>query len=660
MATEESKIVVSVERGTFKSSLKGMEREVAASGTRMKSSLSGAFSAGMGNVKNSIKGIFSGIGQHMKTAMTFGGAIGAGVLIKDALQLQTLYRNIAYNMGKMPGQAMKWQDVQALVSRTVANTGAKAEDLAAAFGKIAPEIGNLEGSKKTLEAIGILATATGGSIDTFSDVAIRAVEKFKISTDRLPEAMSQFESLTGIGGPALDDLGRRFGMMAGAASDAGFTGEEGMRSLLNIMNQVDDLIGDRAEPALKRFFEVFRVGGKDIKDLEKKMGGKFAKGMGAKEKLESILAKGGAARTELESKLSGDMMLAFKQMVPAFDNTLKEALAAGKTKQEATALAVEAFDRSITGADKKTRSYAENLEAATKRFKEDPALQLQKAMNKLQEVMTSPKALESIKKLMDVLPPLAEKMAKLLEFIIEHPFVTGGLAVGGKLGMSFLGGYGSKFLDNSFSGGGKGGAKGGIPMVPPSAEKMKMSGASIGQGAVGVIAAAGIGYSIGTVISEMITAAGEEISKKQIETLNKLSGRGGLSKEVAGVDLSTEEGRKKAGELKKKLKSEESAAVKRVEGEGFWSRLKRDMLSVMSGGGTGGEAFKEESRAITSMQNIIARAESDAARQEYFNKLMKSADSASKALDKVGGKDVTGGHGTPPKKGKQKPGADVD
>jgi hypothetical protein len=488
-------------------------------------------------------------------------------------------------------------------------------------------------------------------MDLFSDVAARAVEKFNISTDRLPEALAQFESLTGRGGPKLDELGRKFGMMAGAAAEAGFTGEEGMRTILNIMNQVDDkLESGKSEGALKRFFEVFRVGGKDVKDLEKAMGGKFEKGSGAKEKLEAVLAKGGKARAELEEKLGPDVAVMFNQMIPIFDNTMKEALAAGKTRQEATTLAVEAFDRSITGADKQTRSYADNVKAATDRLKDDPALQLQKAMNKLQEVMTSPQALESIKKLMDVLPPLAEKMAKLLEFILEHPLVSGGLAVGGKLGMSFLGGYGGKMLDNSFPGGGK---SGGV-MVPPSAEKLKMSGAQIGQGAVGVLAAAGIGYSIGTVISEMITAAGEEISKKQTKILNELSGRGALSKEVsevAGLDMNTEEGRKRAVEIKKKLESEKSGAVKRLEGEGFWSRFKRDMLSVMSGGGTGGEAFSEETRAITSMQNAIARAEGDAARQAYFDKLMKSADSASKALDKIGGTEPPGPRGPkiPPK-----------
>jgi len=675
--TEEAKIVVSVERGTFKSSLKGMEREVAASGTRMKSYLSGAFSAGMGNVKNSIKGIFSGIGQHMKTAMTFGGAIGAGVLIKDALQLQTLYRNIAYNMGKMPGQAMKWQDVQALVSKTVEKTGAKAEDVAAAFGKIAPEIGNLEGSKKTLEAISILATATGGSIDTFSDVAIRAVEKFKISTDRLPEAMSQFESLTGIGGPALDDLGRRFGMMAGAASDAGFTGEEGMRSLLNIMNQVDDLIGDRAEPALKRFFEVFRVGGKDIKDLEKKMGGKFAKGMGAKEKLESILAKGGAARTELESKLSGDMMLAFKQMVPAFDNTLKEALAAGKTKQEATALAVEAFDRSITGADKKTRSYAENLEAATKRLKEDPALQLQKAMNKLQEVMTSPKALESIKKLMDVLPPLAEKMATLLGVILDHPILAGGAALVGRGGMSYASGMmGNLFRSPWNAGTGGGGAPSlsgipfektgmspakmtmsggklivtpgtGWPMVPPDSNKMKITGSQIAGGFANSVAALGVGVAIGTAAAKAMQGAADESTDRQNKDIERYDKMRGM------IDKGNYTGARKA------LLGSEKYESERFEGLGGKMSMGAAFIGALF---TGGDNPLEEARANTSRKQITAAELATA----MANESSKSADmmvALKKAFEKgvkIDTSDSGGGHGAPKSKGKQKPGADVD
>jgi|GEM_PF-5916594 hypothetical protein len=549
MATEEAKIVVNIERGAFKTALKGMEGEVASSGRRMKSSLSGAFSAGLGNVKNTIKGMFSGIGGHMKTIATFGGAIGAGVLIKDALHLQTLYRNIAYNMSKIPGQAMRWQDVQAVVNKTVEKTGAKAEDLATTFGNLSQEM-DLESAKKTLEAIATMSTATGKSMESFTDVAIRGVEKFKISTNDLPEALAQFESLTDIGGPKLEELGRKFGLLAGAASDAGFVGAEGMKSLMNMMIQADDVIGENSERAFKNIFSVLREGGSGLAGIEKKMGGKFAKGTGGKEKMEAILAKGGGARGEFEKKLSAEGLLAFKQLVPIFDDTMKEALAAGKSRQEATTLAVKAFDDSITGANKKTRTYAQNLEAATKRLKEDPALQLQKAMNKLQEVMTSPKALASIKKLMDILPPLAEKIAALLGVVMDHPLLSGAGAVGGKLGASLVGGMVSRTLGGGFGGGpGAAGSPGmapsaaglsasqmgmtpakmtmtgggkmivtpgtGWPMVPPDSTKMGLTGQQIGTGFAGAVAALGVGVAIGTAISGVLQSAADDLINRE-------------------------------------------------------------------------------------------------------------------------------------------------
>jgi hypothetical protein len=330
------------------------------------------------------------------------------------------------------------------------------------------------------------------------------------------------------------------------------------------------------------------------------------------------LAKGGAARTELESKLSGDMMLAFKQMVPAFDNTLKEALAAGKTKQEATALAVEAFDRSITGADKKTRSYAENLEAATKRLKEDPALQLQKAMNKLQEVMTSPKALESIKKLMDVLPPLAEKMAQLLGIIIDNPLLSAGAAVGGRLGMSMVGGMASRAI---FGGGGFGGvpsgggavapSTGGLsyekmgmtaakmtmqgngkmiitpgtgwPMVPPDSNKMKMTGSQIAGGFANAVAAAGVGIAIGTAAAIAMQAGADKTQEVSNQLIKKLDKLGFDIANVSGPPKTAEEALK-AVRLHKRVMGAAKYEAERYSGVGGKIDLGQALLGTIFGG----------------------------------------------------------------------------
>lgn len=682
MATNEAKIVVNIERGAFKSSLKGMESDVAASGKRMKTALSSSLSAGLGNVKNSMKGMLSGIGGHMKTLATFGGAIGAGMLVKDALHLQTLYRNIAYNINKIPGQAMKWQDVQAAVDRSVEKTGAKAEDMARTFDFLFKEIGDVDVAKNSLEAIGTIATATGGSVDDLAEVVRLAVEKFNIGTDRLPDALANFESLTGIGGKGIDELGRRFGMMAGAAADAGFTGEEGMRGVLGLLMQVDNAIGERAEPAIKRMFEVLRHGGTDIESIEKKMGRKFNVGEDARERMKAILAKGGPARAELMKKLTGDAYLAFKQIAPAFDTALEKALASGKSQTEATTMALEAFDRSILGSKEQLRSFEDNAKEAARRLKDDPALQLQKAMNKLQKVMTSPQALASIKKLMDVLPPLAENMAKLLGFILDHPLIAGGAAVVGKGGASFASGY----LGNMLFGHGGGGMTGpgagagapsaagysakqlgmtpakmtmtgggrmivtpgrGWPMVPPSETKMKMSGQQIGQGAVGVLAAAGIGVTIGTEIANALQKSGDDLIKRQNKDIKRFDKLGRKISGIGGPGETAAERRKKGYSAALQLVGGARYDTQRYEGVGGKLSMIVDTFGALFTGSddpfTQLKTNTEKSTKAWDQLNENMGKRHASSLDEFVKKLTDSGDRVSKALDKIdGGKPTRG------------------
>jgi hypothetical protein len=686
VATNEAKIVVNIERGAFKSYLKGMESDVAASGKRMKTALSSSLSAGLGNVKNSMKGMLSGIGGHIKTLATFGGAIGAGMLVKDALHLQTLYRNIAYNINKIPGQAMKWQDVQAAVERSVEKTGAKAEDMARTFDFLFKEIGDVDVAKNSLEAIGTIATATGGSVDDLAEVVRLAVEKFNIGTDRLPDALANFESLTGIGGKGIDELGRRFGMMAGAAADAGFTGEEGMRGVLGLLMQVDNAIGERAEPAIKRMFEVLRHGGTEIESIEKKMGRKFKVGEDARERMKAILAKGGPARAELMKKLTGDAYLAFKQIAPAFDTALEKALASGKSQTEATTMALEAFDRSILGSKEQLRSFEDNAKEAARRLKDDPALQLQKAMNKLQKVMTSPQALASIKKLMDVLPPLAENMAKLLSFILDHPLVAGGAALVGKGGASFASGYLGNLLFGGTGGGGKGaaGPSGaamstqaamskythaqlgmtpakmsmwngkmittpgrGIPMVPPSETKMKVSGQQIGQGAVGVIAAAGIGVAIGTEIANALQKAGDDLIKRQNKDIKRFDKLGREISGIGGPGETAAERRKKGYSVASQLIGGAQYDVERYEGVGGKLSMIVDTFGALFTGGddpfTQLKTNTERSTKAWDQLNENMGKRHASSLDEFVKKLTDSGDRVSKALDKIdGGKPTRG------------------
>ena len=123
--------------------------------------------------------MFNSFRGGIKNLLTFGGALGGGALVKNALEMQGIYRNIAFTLSKLPGVTMSWEQVQDMVTQRADETGQKSEDIARAFHSVVMATGNLSYSADALDSIGLAATASGENIDSLATATELMQRKFK-------------------------------------------------------------------------------------------------------------------------------------------------------------------------------------------------------------------------------------------------------------------------------------------------------------------------------------------------------------------------------------------------------------------------------------------------------------------------------------------------
>src|SRR3990167_3407131 len=100
MATREAGIKVTLKSGAYSAGLDDMKRRTKQAGDEMGRALSVNMKQGLGAATNSMRSMMSSVGGMMRTALTLGGAVSVGALVKDAIQLQGVFRNIAFTVNK--------------------------------------------------------------------------------------------------------------------------------------------------------------------------------------------------------------------------------------------------------------------------------------------------------------------------------------------------------------------------------------------------------------------------------------------------------------------------------------------------------------------------------------------------------------------------------
>ncbi len=439
MAAREASLKVTLQPASFQAGLRRMEQMTKASGQRMGRALKEPMSAGLKSAKQSMTGLMNGLKTGIKMAATLGGALSFAGLAKDAISMQNTYRNIAFNVNKVAGNTETWESIQTLVNSTVQKTGRSASELSEAFIEVFEATGDLEFARKSMETIGTTATATGHSIGALATTMQLASRKFDVGADGIDDAMTRMIEKTGVGGKGIEELTNRFAVMAGEAGAAGMKGGKGISQLLGIMLKLDSSIGEKADPGLKQMFQTLKGGTTQFIRLKKAMGGmKFEADMTAMDKMKAIL-QSKSGRAMAEQTFIADARVAYDTLAAPFEEAMKVAQEQGATRLEAMAKGAEAFDRSLAEMSKSSMKFSAIQNEANQRQIDDPMVRMNKALARISDAFTKPQMIAAMNKLADKIPAFADAVVWALNKLIDNPWESIAVLVGGKIALAFAG-----------------------------------------------------------------------------------------------------------------------------------------------------------------------------------------------------------------------------
>jgi hypothetical protein len=394
-----------------------------------------AWSAGLGNVKKTIGGIGKTLTRHIKTMATLGGAVGTGALVKDAVELQTLYRDISFLVERVPGQIMRWKDVQELAEKSAKRTGQTTMGMAKAFRAVYAATGDLQFSKEVLDNIGLAATAAGRDTEQIAIIAHMVRRKWGATGDTMNEMMARFIEKLERGGMSMEDLTSRFDLVAGEAEAAGMKGAAGVSQLFGVIERLDARMGaGMGARGFKTLLQYMKNGTTQMERFEKTGKIKFEPDATPFEKIRKILEdpKMRALTMKVFTETAGTAIEEFQEpFIEAYETAIKEK----KSEKEATKAGLAAYDAMIDKIGESSYTWDKLTATAEKRVKEDPSVKMREAMNKVRDAFSQPKMIEALGKLADKLPALADAIAEMVEFVVDNPMLALGVVGGLKFGL---------------------------------------------------------------------------------------------------------------------------------------------------------------------------------------------------------------------------------
>lgn len=525
-------ITVSIKNQGFKSGLKEMEGDAKKSGETIGTSLSEPMKKGIEGANGAIKSMFSEIGSAVKTVATLGGAVAIGSFVKQAVDAQTVYRDLANQINRVKGNSEDWKSVMASIQPVAERTGQTSTDMAAAFKTVFSKTGDLEFSKKSLEGIGTAATATGIKAEQLAAMMQIAYRKFGVEGKDANAALAAFVEKIGHGGVSAELLGDQFASIAGDASAAGMKGTAGISQLLGMVQALDKRVGEKAIPGLQMMFMILKEGGAAAKNLQLTGNVKFKPDMTMYDKVRETL-KSDTGRNAAKVIFTADSRTVYDSLSQPFEQAYQLAKKQGKSTQDATKAGLAAYDASVAAMGTSTAKYSDLQAQAADRMKNDPAVIWRMALDKMAVAFQDPKMMGAIEKLAQMLPRVADGFVKLMSWVLNNPELTAGLAVGAKVGGGFAGG--------ALNAAGDAAGKNLMAIVGP----MLMSNATSAGTAMGmavkgalVTSAALVGFAIGKMIADAFwdAKAAREKGMQEASTgsLNALHS-GDIEKKKAGL-----------------------------------------------------------------------------------------------------------------------------
>ena len=457
MATKTAGIKLTLSAAGFSTGLTKLEGDSKRSAKSIGQHFQTAMSDGLKNGLESVRSTFSTIKNTVMSIGGLAGGLGVAELLRGAVTTEAGFRKLAFSIRAGTGEAIDFRDVQREVQATALATGQATDELGRVMQSVFQETGDAEFARNTIGTIATAATGAHEPLETMGSIAGTLNEKFGITEENLGAALAAAVGLGNKGGVAVSDLGEKLGVMGAFAKEAGLQGEDGFAKTLALMNLADNATGNlkRGLGAVGGLLETLSSKSERVK-IGAKLGIDGSKLKGdATQQIGAILAATGGKSEKLEKAFGGETLKLLVDMgktyATAFDAT------AGSVKDKSAA-ALAAYEASLQAAGKSSLTYGDlQTEAAAEM--ETTEKKMAVALEKLRQAFAKPEITDALTKLMSKLPALADIVASLVDFAVEHPALAGAGALGASVGGSVMTGAANSAFDALIKGAFKSGGQ---------------------------------------------------------------------------------------------------------------------------------------------------------------------------------------------------------
>jgi len=515
MSIREAAIRVNMKAQGFLTGLRQMLQETDLVSKKMerkfKVVMGRSFQAGIKSSKEALKDLGSGIKETMGNAATLGGAIGTGAMINNAMQLQEVYSQVAFQLERATGKAHSLGEVQSFVVSAAKETKRTHEELGTAMAVMLDKGTDPTFAIQSLQSVGHVMNATGKEANQVGRLLSGMSIKFGLNGREAAGMLDQVLAASSKGKLSMEEYMEDFNEFGSIAKTAGFGGKEGLGMMLGLITKMGPALnGSTGEisAGLDILFERLRDVGivegilKAAKPSMKFDKAAFAALGDAQQKMEYLAKAGPEAMALFRESFTGrEETAAIEAYMGPYFTTMQSELKKGKKKTEAHLEAMKVLKSSQTDL-KKPFAEQGSVMRQSAAIQETSGAKVRTAMNILSEAMTQPQMLDALDSLAKNMPTLASGFAKLIGFVVKHPALAGAMAIGGKAGLSFASGA----LGEAGSRIGKDAAKA-LAKDIKSVGPWKAAGA-----AIGIAAAAFMAYEGGkALIDSMYEAQGKEL-----------------------------------------------------------------------------------------------------------------------------------------------------
>lgn len=437
-------VKLTLENAQFISQVKKSGEAVQRMATESKRSLADQFGAGATAAKRSVAGLSTELRGAARWAVTLGGAFTIGRGIKDAMHLQSTYRQIAFGVRDASGALLKAADVQRIAERSAAKTGQANEDMAQSFKDLLAASGDVEFSRKVLDAVGTTALATGESLGDLTTLSDQLNSKFGVGADQMLDTFAQVFSASKKGGPSFAEFAEVSGAVGAELEAAGLSGKRGLDFMLGALNATDASFKNLPKQVAGLKAVLRGLGEKtELTKLGNQLGIDPKKLINDKDAIARLKRIFGAGRAGVKALLApmheGEEKRTMKILfTDPFEKALSDAEKSGLKGQAAIDKALTVVDSGVAAFGKSNMTAAQLVEEAN-RARNTPEAKLTEALNRLKTAFGQPEILKAIDDLAKNLPALADILAKVVGFAAKHPIIAGAAALGGKVGMDVAG-----------------------------------------------------------------------------------------------------------------------------------------------------------------------------------------------------------------------------